>query len=354
MADVAREAGVSVMTVSYAYSNPERVAATTRERVAESARHLGYRGPNPSARSLRQGRSNNLAVVVGEGLPYAFEDQQSSRFLAGVAAVCVEHQQNLMLLPVNGDDTDAGRIQEAAADAFILWTGVSDGPVLDAILATGKPVAIQGAPPDSLRGARTGAARHADGAHVVTIDDRAAAAAVAAVTFARAATPSVVSFALRANEEPAILLGPRIDEVAFPGARQRLRGIRDACRTLGIAWETVPVAVVSRNHRQDARPIVEELFDRSPRPDAVVAMSDQLALAVTDVVAASGLRVPQNVVVSGWDDSLEAEQAGLTSVHQSLQDQGTQCAMLALGQRKRVAKPPWSLAVRASTDRLAE
>lgn len=348
MADVARDAGVSVMTVSYTYSSPHRVSPKTRERVIASARRLGYPGPNPSARSLRQGKSNSVAVVVGEGLAYAFDDPQSSRFLAGVAAVCVEYQQSMTLLPVNGDETDADRIHESSADAFIWWTGVSEGPLLEALIASGKPVAIQGAEPDSLRG-REGSEHVRARVHVVTIDDRAAAAAIAGVTFAGAAAPAVVSFALEDDQESVVALGPALDGIKFPGARRRLEGFKDACERLGHAWESVPVAVVSRNHRQDARPVLEELFDRGTRPDAVAAMSDQLALGVLDVLSARGLAVPLEVAVSGWDDSAEALQHGLTSVHQSLEDQGTRCALLALRQVTEVPEEPWSLAVRSTT-----
>jgi len=244
MADVARDAGVSVMTVSYTYSAPHRVSQKTRERVAESARKLGYAGPNPSARSLRQGKSNSVAVVVGEGLTYAFDDPESSRFLAGVAAVCVEYQQSLMLLPVNGDQSDAGRIRESAADAFILWTGVSDGPLLEAIIASGKPVAIQGAEPDSVR-SRPDAEAVGQRVHVVTIDDRSAAAAVAETTFASASAPAIVSFALEEDQKSTIVRGPALDGIRFPGARQRLLGYRDTCERAGRRWEDIPVAVVT-------------------------------------------------------------------------------------------------------------
>jgi DNA-binding LacI/PurR family transcriptional regulator len=348
MADVARDAGVSVMTVSYAYNAPHRVSPTTRDRISASARRLGYPGPNPSARSLRQGKSNSVAVVVGEGLAYAFDDPQSSRFLAGVAAVCVEFQQSMTLLPVNADDTDADRIRESSADAFIWWTGVSEGPLLEALISLGKPIAIQGAEPDSLaHRANTDDVRSR--VHVVTIDDRAAADAIATVTFAGASSPAIVSFALDDDQEAAVVYGPELDGIRFPGARARLQGFKDACERLGHEWQSVPVVVVSRNHRQDSRPIIEELLGGEKRPDAVAAMSDQLALAVLDVLASRGLGAPGDVSVSGWDDSAEAIEFGLTSVHQSLEEQGTRCALLALRQVVEVPEEPWSLAVRATT-----
>ncbi len=56
--DVAAAAGVSVWTVSTAYSNPGRVAEATRQRVFDAAAVLGYSGPHPGARSLARGRTS--------------------------------------------------------------------------------------------------------------------------------------------------------------------------------------------------------------------------------------------------------------------------------------------------------
>lgn len=341
MADVARAAGVSTMTVSHAYNHPDRLAAATLAKVREAARRLNYPGPDPSARSLSRGRSDSIAVVVGEGLLYAFDDPQSGEFLAGVASVCVEQRQSLSLLPVVGDVADAARIRESPADAFILWTGVNDGPLLDAITSTGRPVAIQGAMPGSVSPRDV---------HVVTIDDRAAARAVARQTFADADRPAVLSFALASGQEPRVVVEPDVAAIRFPGTRERLLGIRDACEELGADWGRVPVAVVRRNDRREARGVVSALLSRH-RPDAVVAMSDQLALAVLDQAGDELLEVPSELTVSGWDDSPQAMAADLTSVHQDLRSQGIQCAELVLGLRGQVTESPWSLTLRGSTHR---
>ncbi|AXE37556.1 LacI family DNA-binding transcriptional regulator [Acidipropionibacterium virtanenii] len=343
MADVARAAGVSTMTVSHAYNHPDRLAASTLEKVRVAASELRYYGPNPSARSLSRGHTDSIAVVVGEGLLYAFDDPQSGQFLAGVASVCVERRQSLSLLPVAGDVSDAARIRESPADGFILWTGVNDGPLLDAILATDRPVAIQGARPAS--------AGFHEGVHTVTIDDRSAARAVARHVFSGAARPAVLSFALASHQRPTVIVGPGLESIRFPGAHQRLLGFRAACEELGLDWARVPVAVVSTNDRRNARGVVSTLLPRH-RPDAVVAMSDQLALAVLDVAGEDGLKVPRELTVSGWDDSSQARSAGLTSVHQNLREQGIQCAELVLGIRDRAAESPWSLALRGSTRRV--
>src|SRR3954451_11430270 len=88
MRQVAQAAGVSPMTVSYAYSQPERVSSDAAARVRTVARELGSPGPHPAARSLRRGKAGTLGVVLGERLSYAFDDPQAIRFLSGVADVC--------------------------------------------------------------------------------------------------------------------------------------------------------------------------------------------------------------------------------------------------------------------------
>lgn len=352
MTDVAREAGVSVMTVSYVFSRPQRVSPGIRELVVQAARRLNYHGPDPAARSLARGQGNSVGVVVGEGLTYAFDDPQSTRFLVGVAAVCVEYQQNMVLIPAAGDAGDVSRVREAAVDSYILWTGVRDGPVLDAVIATGKPVAIQGPPPGSLQPDPGQTANPGDRRiQVVSADDRSAAAAVTSVTFTGARAPAVVSFALNPESSPRIVRGPSVSKVAFASARERLRGIQQQCRRMRIPWSDVRVAVVARNNRQDARALLEELVDDPSPPDAIVAMSDELALGVLDIIGQRGWRVPGDVTVSGWDDSPAAAHRDLTSVHQSLEEQGMLCALVVLGREGQRETPAWSLVERGSTSR---
>ncbi len=258
----------------------------------------------------------------------------------------------MVLIPAASDIGDVARVREAAVDSYILWTGVRDGPVLDAVIAAGKPVAIQGPPPGSLRPDSSQAANLADRRiRVVAADDRSAASAVTSATFAGARAPAVVSFALRPEDSPMIVRGPSVSKVAFASARERLRGIQQQCQRMKIPWSDVRVAVVARNNRQDARAILEELVDDPSPPDAIIAMSDELALGVLDIIEQRGWRVPGEVTVSGWDDSPAAAHHDLTSVHQSLEEQGTLCALFVLGREDQRETPAWQLIERGSTSR---
>jgi DNA-binding LacI/PurR family transcriptional regulator len=324
MRQVAAEAGVALMTVSYTYTRPERVAAATRERVLGAAERLGYRGPDPVARSLRSGSTANLGVVLGEHLTYAFEDPQAARFLAGVSRVCVENRLGLVLIPSTGDATDVDRVHEAAVDGFVLWTTADDDPVLAAVAATGRPAAIQGGPA-------------APGITLVAPDDRAGAAAIAERMFPGARSPLVLSQPLDRDRWAGLRWGPDVD-VPYPITRARLTGYRDAAEASGLAWSDVPVAVVARHSRDNGRRAVQAARD-DVRPDVVIAMSDQLAAGALDALGPS-------VRVSGWDDSDLAAALGIPSVRQSLFDQGVACARIAAGLATTADPAHWELALR--------
>lgn len=334
MAEVARRSGVSPMTVSYCYNQPDRVATDTRRRVLEVAAELGYRGPDPTARSLRRGHNGAIGVVLGEHLAYAFEDPQARRFLTGVAEVCRERGIGLNLIPTTGAAQDVDRVQSASVDGYIVWTTIDEDPVLPVVGGLGKPVAVHGGPA-------------VPGARVVSIDNRASARELAARTFAGATRPAVLSFPFDRDREPRLQTGPDPEDIAFPVTRDRLQGIYDHCRDTGLDPGQLPVAVVARNDRAEAAAMAEALLDS--RPDAVVAMSDQLAFAVLDAARRRGLRVPADLAVSGWDDDPDAEGHGLTTIAQSLLDQGRACALIALGERGPGSQAAWTALVRTST-----
>ena len=338
MADVARAAGVSVMTVSYAYGRPERVSADARRKVREAADRLGYPGPHPAARSLRRGRAGSLGVVLGERLSYAFDDPQAARFLAGVSEVCADHGLGLTLLPITGSPSDLDRIAEAVVDGFVVWTTADDDPVVDAVVATGLPAVVHGGP-----------ARQ--DLPLVTMDDRAGARAVAAETFAGSRRPAVVSQPMDRTRKPALLWGPDPGAATFQVTRRRLLGMREGWEDLGGDWSRVRVAVCARNGAAEAYDVTSELLCAPDPPDAIAAMSDEFAFGVLRAAADLGRRVPEDVAVSGWDDVPAAAPAGLTTVAQSLHDQGRTCARIVLGDLPTDPDPTtaWRLVRRTST-----
>jgi DNA-binding LacI/PurR family transcriptional regulator len=335
IAQVAADAQVSPMTVSYAYNQPERVAAATRQRVLESAAKLGYSGPNPAARSLRQGRFGTIGVVLTEPLTYAFEDLAANRFLAGVASVCVQERLGISLLSVF-DDNPVQVVTTAAVDAYLLWTQPDNDPVVAAVVASGVPAGILGGP-------RT------PGLQFVSIDDRAAAKAVTGVAFAGAAAPLVVSLPFGRDQVPGLMLGPDPADAAYPVTRNRLLGARDWCEQAGVRWDGVRVTVLARNSQAEAAGVVADLLAGPNAPDAIMAMSDELAFGALTAARERGVVVPDQLSITGFDGSGPATAAGLTTIEQSLYDQGRALTRAVLDPTNIVDEPAWTLVRRTST-----
>jgi DNA-binding LacI/PurR family transcriptional regulator len=336
LAQVAARAGVSVMTASYTYNQPERVSEASRSRVLAAAAELGYPGPDPSARSLRSGSTGTIGIVLGEHLTYAFDDRQATAFLAGIAEVCAEHAYGMTILPIVGSGEDEARVRMAAVDAFIVWTVDDTDPVMDALLATRRPVVVHGGP-------------ERDGARVVTVDNAEAARALATLALAGARRPAVLSFPVSSERRAMLERGFDPAAATFPVTRARLAGFRTAVEEAGLAWGDVLVSVCSTSDATEAESAVDALLSRGAPPDALLAMSDELASAAVRVARRRAVAVPHDLAIVGFDDGPAALEHDLTTVHQSLRAQGAACAGLALGIGAPDDAAAWSIVRRGST-----
>ncbi len=336
LAQVAERAGVSVMTASYTYNRPSRVSDQARARVLAAAAELGYAGPDPSARSLRRGSTRTLGVVMGEHLTYAFDDPQAVSFLAGIAEVCADRGYGMTILPITGAPSDVPRIEDAAVDGFIVWTTSDDDPILASVQAMKRPAVVHGGPA-------------LPGLGLVSIDNHAAARAVGTIAFTGAKRPAVLSFPLSRDRISTVTRGTDTAGVLFPVTRDRLDGYRQAATDVGTPWQDVIVAVCGRNDAVEAERMATALLTSEQPPDAIAAMSDRLAAGVVRAARTAGRAIPDQLAVTGWDDATVAEQLGLTTVAQSLREQGAACAHAALGEKADAHTGSWSIVRRGST-----
>lgn len=335
MTDVAAAAGVSVMSVSYTYNRPDRVSDETRRRVHAAADSLGYTGPHRAAQSLRSGRTHSLGVVLTEKLTYAFEDPQARRFLSGIAEACLDADTALVILPNSHRDTDIVRIRDAHVDGYVVWTTATDDALLDVLAATGRRTCVQGGPLHP-------------GLELIGVDDRAAADAVATVALRGGRSVGIVALRADNSRESTVVHGADPAAVTMPVTRARLEGYRDACLRAGYDWAGVPTFFSNWNGRSEGAEALRELL-ADDDVDTVLAMSDELAFGVLDAAAELAVTVPRRLAVSGWDDSPVAEAAGLTTVAQSLFDQGEAAARWVLGLGDLPADTPWAVLERSST-----
>jgi len=340
LATVAERVGVTAMTVSNAYNRPEKLSADLRDRILDAARQLGYPGPHPVARSLRQGNTGSIGVLFGENLTYAFEDPGAVAFLAGVAEPCTAAGLNLLLLATRAPAAEAvATVRDAAVDAFILWSTPRGHPLLPAVLDRRLPVVVHGGP-------------RLPGVPYLGIDNRAAARTVAEHVLGAGHTRlAVISFPLGLRRRDRLLPGIPTRRPPHQVSADRLAGFADAVTGAGLDPGRVPVYEVARNDRAHGRDAAAALLATRPRPTAILAMSDELALGARSELTHHRLATPDDVALTGWDDTDHGRTAELTTVHQSLHAQGRACARTVLDPGTAPEPSTWHLVVRASTGR---
>jgi DNA-binding LacI/PurR family transcriptional regulator len=166
----------------------------------------------------------------------------------------------------------------------------------------------------------------------------------------------VLSFPTGRDRIARVARGPATTagKVPFAVTRNRLHGYRAAARACGHPWSEVLVAVCPRNSAEDAERAATAVLGGPERPDAIAAMSDQLAAGVLRAAANLGIQVPDQLAVTGWDDDRVATELGLTTVAQSLREQGATCAEIVLGRSPAPDAPAaWKIVHRTSTRHLA-
>jgi DNA-binding LacI/PurR family transcriptional regulator len=282
LADVARAAGVSVSTASIAFSGSGPVSDATREKVLAAAAGLGYDGPDPRARSLRQGRSGVVGVVLEGGLLHAFRDPVTSITLDGVATALGPLGAGLLLL-TEQNSPHGVTVETAAVDAVILL-GCST-PLDHSIEVFGRRdipvVSVEGPPHPEL---------------VEVTLDNGPASVVAARHVESLGHTRVGVVTLKTDDgHPA---GPITDgqEIRVAVTRERLLGTREV-------FPAAPAYSAPHNTPEDGRRAALALLDvpLELRPTAIIAQADLLAVGVIQAVEELGLVVGVDVSVVGFD-----------------------------------------------------
>lgn len=334
---VAEAAGVSRMTVSNAYNRPDQLSAATRERVLAVAAELGYGGPDPAGRSLRRGRAGTVGVLLTESLTYAFTDPGLVQFLRGVADEMSAAGMAMLLLPADAQ-SDGALVRGAIVDAFIVSSIWEDDPVVQAVRSRRLPFVSCGSP-------------RLSGVPYIGIDN-AQSAALAADHLLALGHRRLGVVAL--PEDMPVAPSNTVVRVRR-GFAQRVAGFVDRACESEIDPEAVAIVDATTNTTEAGVVAARALLRRRPRPTAVFAVSDVLALGVLTAADELGIDVPGNLSVIGFDDIDEAAHSRppLTTVAQDLREQGQTAARMALslveGQKVRSAPRTAQVLVREST-----
>ena len=268
--DVARQANVSVATVSRALNGHENVADAVRSRVLAVAKELRY-SPHHAARSLSSRRTNTIGVVLPDLYGEFF-----SELMRGIDQVARDHRQHLLVSSYHGNPQEQGealRTMRGRVDGLLVLSPyASDASHLAENLMPSQPTVLINS--QSL----------GTGVPSLSIDNY------------RAAGEMVRHLVAGGRRRIAFIAGP---SDSFD-ARDRLRGYRDALA------ESVPDAepwVVQGDFSEaTGHSAARQLLIGSPRPDAVFAANDMMALGFLFACQQAGVDVPGEIAVAGFDD----------------------------------------------------
>ena len=287
ISDVARTAGVSPSTASVVFSGKTAVSEATRRRVLDAAGSLGYTGPDPRAASLRRGRSGIVGVVFEEHLGAAFLDPVKTLMMDGLSDGVASLGAGLLLLRDRSVQTGSPlgiepTLTTAPLDAAVL-IGCSGmlRESLAVVTARGIPVVV-------IEGDA------GEGIPKIGLDNREAqrqaASHLRALGHERVA---VVALPVRAGWERGWIDAD--ETITVDVTRERLAGAREV-------FPDAPAFAAAGSFIDEGLAAGRELFARpASRPTAVIAQSDLLAAGVIRAAEEAGLRVPEDVSVTGFD-----------------------------------------------------
>lgn len=302
IADVAKQAGVGLATVSRVINGSSQVRPATRERVLSAIDALDYH-PNPLARGLSRGRCQTLGAMV----PF-FTQASAVERLRGVVAALDESRYDLVLFnvesPLHRDEHLASITGRHRADGLLVMSMPIPQRDLDRLVAAGIPIVLVDA-----RG---------NGVPAVVSDD---------VAGGRLATEHLLALG---HERIAFIGDDPKNSFGFTSSAQRERGYAAALADAGLAFRRELVRHGAHD-RTVGQALADELLDEDPFPTAIFASSDVQAMGVLAAAAARGLRVPGDLSVVGFDDVEVSTYVGLTTVHQPLFESGRLGARLLLG-----------------------
>jgi LacI family transcriptional regulator len=315
--DVARLAGVSTATVSRVVHGQDRVREDTRIRVQRAIEELGY-VPDGAAQSLSRRRKDVIGMVCVEREAQQYDIENMNllfydEVLRGVEARIRDEEWSLLITFLQGaNDPGFPRLESFSGkvDGILIGEGIVPDRFVERMAAR-VPVVIFAGTPDE---------RAAD---VVTADNFSGSAAV-------------VNHLIRDHGKRRLFFvnGP----ADSPDTRERRLALdhilrsNPECQLIGSHQ-----GYYSVRSGEDAG---EKLLamPRAELPDAVVSANDQMAIGILKALASAGIRVPEDVAVTGFDDIFPGSLCDppLTTVHQPMRLLGERaCARLL----DRIANP---------------
>ena len=320
--EVARQVGLSAMTVSRVLNNHPSVSEKTRKRVLDTSRRLGYT-PNQIAKSLVLRKTHTIGVVVPE-ITHSFFPEA----IRGIEEVTYRLGYHLILTHSAEDvrrEEDAIRTLEAKrVDGILISMAqtVEDFRLYKQLVRQGVQVVFFDRCVPGI------------GASCVGIDDEESA---------RRITEHLIGHGYR---RIAHLSGPT--RVSIGAAR--LRGFKKALRENGVALHD-ELIVESGFHESGGYEAMRRLLDlpAERRPRAVVAINDPAAYGAMKAIGERGIRIPEEVAIVGFSDDIRSElmPTPLTTIRQPAYEVGRRAAQQLFSEIEGTSEPAEQITVKA-------
>jgi LacI family transcriptional regulator len=327
--DVARAANVSVATVSRALNEHSNVLPETRARVQRAAHELGF-VPSGAARTLITRRTQTIGVLLPDVYGEFF-----SELIRGIDTAARNHGLHLLLSGSHGDRAEGAAAMKAMSgrvDGLLIMSPHLDAPALADNLPRGLPVVLMNTRGDGVEAAS------------FVVDNYGGAY-------------SMVRHLVRQGHRTiAFISGP---EPNFE-AQERLRGYRDALAEQLPNVE--PLVLPGEFTEESGWRVGNRIIAMDSRPDAIFAANDAMAIGCLFCLAESGIQLPRDIALVGFDDIPLARFVNppLTTVRVRIAELGSlalERLALAIGNRNLVSTKPQSLrselVVRGSCGRTA-
>jgi DNA-binding LacI/PurR family transcriptional regulator len=255
--------------------------------------------------------------MLVDSLSYSFSDPVASQLLQGIAEVLVENGKQMLLLSSALDSAEQSSA-ESLPDGFILY-GALQGNSFEQIKGLGKPIVKV----DYQSGTT----------HSVNIDNEAAAFIIAQHAL-KDEMQSVAILGLRLVDSDRVCrLTPQdLLTESQDVAHSRLKGYLRAAKDANVDVVASQIWHVPINNAETAEVAVREVLGLSDIPKVILCMSDVIALAALRVAKELGINVPEQLCITGFDDTPEATRSepALTTICQQSIEKGRVAAKLLL------------------------
>jgi LacI family transcriptional regulator len=295
LADVARSAGVSLMTVSRAINNKAGVSADVRKSILKLAKELGYH-PNQIARGLATNYTTSVGLVVPDNTNPFF-----AQIARGVEDTAYDHGYNIFLVNTAEDAT-----REESALNSLCQKGV-DGLILISsrlpVKALKEEVALYPAVVLVNRELKPIPANTI----TVNINDQ------------HGSQLAIRHFLASGRQRISYVNGP----ANSLSAKRRLEGYKKALEEAGLAFEP-DLVERSAPDTDGGGYATTTLLKRRPDIDAIYAFNDLVAVGAMQTIEQLGKRIPEDIAVIGFDDIPLASiiRPQLTTLHVDLRQIG--------------------------------